>query len=454
MDFMTLAVGGSFTVEPLRSPLQNWMSFLGIPTQQAYIPYGQMLLHLVDPHSSWNQNRKGANILLVRPSDFLRDGRNPTELSSAIDEFWNALKIAQHQWKVRSIIVLADDPISTQPTMSAEKRSEIEALLAGKIRTLPGTDLLFAREVFQNYQTPTPADDYLEAVGHIPWNELGWTAIATTIARRLDAATRPPLKVVVADCDHSLWSGVCGEDGPLGLQVEPGNKKLQLQLLQQRHHGRLLALCSKNSADDVWNVFDNNRDMLLQREHISAAFINWEPKSKNLRELARQLSLAPDSFIFLDDNPLEIKEVQAHLPDVHAIRLPSSSSSALETFLDHLWLFDTTANTAEDQQRAQMYADESIRQSFKRQSSSLRQFLESLDLRVEIQPLAAEDRTRAEQLLVRTNQFNINPTLRSLQQIDVLASEHELEILTVRTQDRFGDYGLVGLMAGRLRHVR
>jgi FkbH-like protein len=447
LDFMTLAVGGSFTVEPLRSPLQHWMSFLGITTQQAYIPYGQMLLHLVDPNSSWNQNQKGANILLVRPSDFLREGRNPTELSYAIDEFWNALKIAQSQWKVRSLIVLAATPISTRLAVPTQPWTEIEFSLAAKIQTLPSTELLLAREIFENYQISTPTDDYLESVGHVPWNDPGWTAIATAIARRIDAATRPPIKVIVADCDHTLWNGVCGEDGPLGIKVEPGNTKLQLQLLQQRNNGRLLALCSKNSVDDVWSVFDQNSHMLLRRDHITSAFINWEPKSKNLRELSHQLNLAPDSFLFLDDNPLEIEEVQAHLPDVHAIRLPSSSSSALETFLDHLWLFDSAAQTDEDQKRAQMYTDESIRQSFKRQSSSLRHFLESLDIRVEIKPLTAEDRARAEQLLQRTNQFNFNPALRSLQQLDSLGIEHELEILTVRTQDRFGDYGLVGLMA-------
>ena len=32
---------------------------------------------------------------------------------------------------------------------------------------------------------------------------------------------------------------------------------------------------------------------------------NWEPKSQNLADIARVLSLGEDAFVFVDDNPAE-----------------------------------------------------------------------------------------------------------------------------------------------------
>ncbi|MEZ6081601.1 MAG: HAD-IIIC family phosphatase [Pirellulaceae bacterium] len=75
--------------------------------------------------------------------------------------------------------------------------------------------------------------------------------------------------------------------------------------------GYLLCLCSKNNADDAWQVFEHHPDMLLRREHFAAARLNWSAKSQSLRELAEQLNLGLDSFVFIDDNPLECAEVRA-----------------------------------------------------------------------------------------------------------------------------------------------
>ena len=76
----------------------------------------------------------------------------------------------------------------------------------------------------------------------------------------------------------------------------------------------LVCLCSKNEEPDVWRVFETRPDFGLRREHVVAAMINWLPKSQNLRTLAARLNLGLDSFVFLDDNPVECAEVRAGLP--------------------------------------------------------------------------------------------------------------------------------------------
>ncbi len=56
--------------------------------------------------------------------------------------------------------------------------------------------------------------------------------------------------------------------------------------------------------------------------------MNWNPKSQNLRELAAELNLGLDSFVFLDDNPAEIGEVTANAPGVLALTLPENATSS------------------------------------------------------------------------------------------------------------------------------
>ena len=56
--------------------------------------------------------------------------------------------------------------------------------------------------------------------------------------------------------------------------------------------------------------------MYLKREHIITSKINWNEKAFNLKEVARELDLGLDSFVFWDDNPLERDKMKTLLPQV------------------------------------------------------------------------------------------------------------------------------------------
>ena len=43
--------------------------------------------------------------------------------------------------------------------------------------------------------------------------------------------------------------------------------------------------------------------MILRLEDMVSFKANWEPKSDNLRQMALELNLGLDSFVFVDDNP-------------------------------------------------------------------------------------------------------------------------------------------------------
>ena len=65
---------------------------------------------------------------------------------------------------------------------------------------------------------------------------------------------------------------------------------------------------------------------------------------------------------------------------------------------------------------------------------------------MDVAPLAADDVKRAAQLTLRTNQFNFTTIRREARDVQALAAAGRHDIRTVRVRDRFGDYGLVGLL--------
>ena len=143
-------------------------------------------------------------------------------------------------------------------------------------------------------------------------------ALATAIARKIHALSHPPYKVIALDCDDTLWSGICGEDGPAGVALDPPRRALQEFMAARRAEGMLLALCSKNNEEDVVETFRVHPEMPLRFEDFAARRINWESKGANLAALAAELDLGLDSFILVDDNPKECVEAQNAAPAILA----------------------------------------------------------------------------------------------------------------------------------------
>ena len=187
-------------------------------------------------------------------------------------------------------------------------------------------------------------------------------------------------------------------------------------------------------------------DMVLKRDHLIAWRIDWQPKSANIRDLAETLGLGLDSFVMVDDNPLEIAEIATALPQVTAIRAPTDGPAH---FADHLWVFDRTRATTEDRARGELYRREVQRGEARRAAPSYAAFLATLGLCVRIEAPAAGEIERLAQLTARTNQFNVNPRPRQAEQIRLDQCDPARLWFAVHVEDRFGSYGLAGAMAAR-----
>jgi FkbH-like protein len=235
---------------------------------------------------------------------------------------------------------------------------------------------------------------------------------------------------------------VCAEDGAKGVTVDGPRLYLQQFVAQQKASGMLLCLCSKNKEEDVVATFEEQQAMALRFSDFIATRINWARKPDNLRSLAGELDLALDSFIFLDDNPLECAEMEADCPEVVTVCL--QDPDVISEILSNVWAFDRLAVSSEDRIKTELYRHDLERQKLARQAPTMEQFIEDLSLMVDILPMTPEETARVSQLSFRVNQFNLTQRRYIEAELRQRCARGECEGLTVRVRDRFGDYGLVG----------
>ena len=295
---------------------------------------------------------------------------------------------------------------------------------------------------------PKRHDPHADELGHLPYTPVFFVALATAIARKIHAIATPPFKAIALDCDETLWAGICGEDGPRGVVVDAPRWALQEFMAERRRAGMLLALASKNNEEDVTETFRAHPEMPLQLEDFVARRVNWEPKSANLASIAEELGLGLDSFILVDDNPKECREAQAGCPEALALPLPARAEE-IPDFLKHVWAFDRARVTEEDRRRPELYAQQAERAKAERASASLEEFLASLQLEVGIAPMEPAQLARVAQLTQRTNQMNASCVRRTEAEIQALLASGKAECLTVDVKDRFGSYGLTGVVIFR-----
>ncbi len=443
-DRRPLLLAGTYTLDPLLEPLNFWIDLLRLNLQPTLAPYAQMFQQLLDPDSMLRRNRIGINVLLFRWSDLTApDAREPgwEDVMARVSEVADALQSFEH--RVPCLVLVG--PASARCEVSLRATDRLRSLLAGTANV----HVHAGEHSMALYGVQTVADAVAERVAHVPYSTSALAVLATAIVRWHVALTRTPIKMIAVDGDHTLWSGVVAEDGCSGVRIDPGHIALQNVLLEQNRSGRLLCLLSKNEDSDVRDLFACNKAMRLPWSIWAATRCDWSPKASNLREVCSQLGLGLDSVLFLDDNPIECAAMRAACPQVMSVQVPTDDT-AMQDFVDHLWLFDRTETTAEDLNRARMYQDQAARFALRKSTQSLKEFLDGLELDVAIAPARADDLERLVQLCQRTNQFNTSLVRYQAHELRDVARCAGGFHYAVRARDRFGDYGIVGQLLGKV----
>jgi FkbH-like protein len=258
----------------------------------------------------------------------------------------------------------------------------------------------------------------------------------------------PAKKVLVLDCDNTLWGGVIGEDGIEGILLgQDGMGKayedFQAAAARLASQGILLVLCSKNNEEDVWEVFDRHKRMRIKKDQVVAWRINWDDKASNIDALAKDLDLGLDSFVFWDDNPMERDIVRKALPAVFTVE-PPVDVSEWANCLASSDLFAQFSVSDSDAKKTEQYKN---RAAFVREKSLVHDeisYLRSIKLKPEIVALDKSNLSRASQMCLKTNQFNLRGKRYSEADIQNIESAGGMVFL-FRLTDIYGDHGIVGM---------
>lgn len=261
-------------------------------------------------------------------------------------------------------------------------------------------------------------------------------------------------KVLVIDLDNTIWGGVIGEDGPEGIVLGESNlgaayRDAQKEIRKIADSGILLAIVSKNNPEDAEAAFEKNPHMILQKDDFTVMKLNWEPKALNINAIAKELNLGLDSFVVLDDNPVERESIHATLPEVNIIDFPKDIANLPQTvrnaYEEYFWI---AKQTKEDKEKKDQYKQEALRHQDLEAAASIDDYIKSLNIKIEINEVREPQYTRTVQLMNKTNQFNTNTLRMDNQQFLEFIANKNNKVYVVNVSDKYGDSGLVSILVG------
>jgi len=267
-------------------------------------------------------------------------------------------------------------------------------------------------------------------------------AAPSTVNSNLKPQPASPAKFVKClawDLDNTLWKGVLVEDGAEKLVLNEEAVRL-IKTLDSR--GIINTILSKNDHDAAWKVLEK----FGLAEYFVFPTINWMPKSANLEAAAKTINIGLDTFAFVDDSPFERGEVGEKLPMVRVFKNTEIPDLAKRPEFN-------PPVSGEGSKRRLSYQKEMQRvaaaQSF---AGDYAAFLNSCEIELTLFPLKGAEPgvyDRCYELIQRTNQLTLAGRRYAPEEFTALLTPDEVEAWGIRCQDKFGDYGIVGVVVAK-----
>jgi FkbH-like protein len=259
-------------------------------------------------------------------------------------------------------------------------------------------------------------------------------------------------KSLILDLDNTLWGGVVGDDGVDNLQIGPETSigqvysEFQSYLKELKSIGIMLNVNSKNDEENALAGL-KHPDGILKPEDFIIIKANWEPKSKNLIEISREMNILPESLVFIDDNPAEREIVKQQVagvtvPDIETVE-------HYINIIDKSGFFEVTNLSDDDIKRNDMYKENIERVKQEQSFADYNDYLKSLNMKGTIKSFESIYISRIAQLTNKSNQFNLTTKRYSQAEIEQVAEASDYIDIYGKLEDKFGDNGVVSIVIGR-----
>ena len=416
------------------------------------LPYGQLSAELLNPRSNFHAFSADVCVFSAQWSDLLtRETLLEQQASTAFERYIE--QIQQQAQKSGCIIVhtFYSERYTTDLALQTHFNRRIAQLNERLISSLEALSNVHIVDMSLEMSSFVGAvsDSRLSYSAQITFSDIFSQHLATVWSGIVIASLGKRIKVIVTDLDHTLWGGVLGDEGAEGLLVGsdyPGNvyRDYQKLLKDFRQQGVLLCIASKNNQSDVEAAFRTRSDFPIQWTDFSATEIHWDPKWQSLQRLSQRLNIGLSEFLFIDDNPAERQMMRQYLPAVKIFEFPDDVTALplrlkLHPSVVHL------KTTDEDRRRVVDYEAQKHRAIIKNSATSLTDYYRSLGMTLFFTSLDETNLARAEQLCMKTNQFNM--TTQRFTMNDLLALQQTgHEVIVIGLQDQFIERENVGLL--------
>ena len=262
-------------------------------------------------------------------------------------------------------------------------------------------------------------------------------------------------KVLALDLDNTLWGGVIGDDGQEGISIGQETAEAEAYTEVQEY--------CKGTETETWAYSSRSAPKTTGKRQtgtFAPRFLSctrttsWQSKptgsrkTRNLVQTAAELSLLPESFVFVDDNPAEREIVSAQIA---GIAVPEFQDPAdCIRVLDHAGYFETTTFSAADASRSEMYRANAQRAQMQQTYANYTDYLLGLDMHADIRDFDAVALPRIVQLTNKSNQFNLTTRRYTQSEMEQVAADHKHIRLYGRLRDKFGDNGIVSVVIGEI----
>ena len=270
--------------------------------------------------------------------------------------------------------------------------------------------------------------------------------ISNEIKKNIIFFSSKPYKLIILDCDNTLWKGILDEDGHENIKYGGDGEGqifyfFQTYLKKKKKEGFILSISSKNDERNVWSAM-KKRGMILQKKDFINPKINWEEKAINIKKIISQLTLRSKDILFIDDNPLEIEKVKSQIKGINTLNV-SDSTNILKNINSDPRLFKYKI-LKEDLNKYKQYNLKSKFEDVSEKNIHTFNFYKKLKQKVKFEKIQDKNLDRTLQLFNKTNQFNFNLNRYNNITLKKLLKNKMFSIELISFKDKFGDHGIVG----------
>ena len=414
--------------------------------------YGNELGMLTNPSSSYHAFGPDITFLVMDLMELLEHELEPTAARQRIERWFAVVSGILEPGKIYYISDVYLWGLELEVIADAGRKAALERLWQGALeelcRTHDNVRIFPYHHMVEMLGEKSAFSMKMWYMGKILLGNEAQKMLCELILDKVRIESYTPKKVLLLDLDHTLWGGLAGENdhAPIALSedhVGLAYKNLQRVILQMQRQGVLLGIVSKNNEADAMEILKNHPHMVLRPESFAAKRMNWAPKHENIREIAEELNLGEDSFVFWDDNPAERQLVREMLPMVTVPEFPDRPEELApamgEIFRKY---FAKPSTTEEDMVRTMQYAANVERKQLEKSAVSFEDYLKELEMEaVRVRP--EKHMERLGQLMNKTNQFNLTTRRYTQGQIAMLLEDNRKRVYLYGVSDRFGDNGIV-----------